>query len=663
MRSQLHFLFALAFTGLLSFNSTAQHPGFIRCATDSIHEANMQDPQFAAAFYQRQAALQAYLDSTQGKRGVCENTLYLPVAVHFQGVTLGQACAVQMAEDQVARLNADFAALNEDIQNWYDLKPEIWPGINNQASCIQFCLATQNHPAGYNLQDGDPAVTVNLTEEGSDFNADWAGYVNFWVRELGGGTLGYSPLGGSGNGDGIACTTSAFSSVSCDGNNINAPYNLARTMTHEVGHYLNLEHPWADGGCTSNDFVDDTPITNDATYGCPNGEVVTCTDPILWPSYMEYCDDACLFMFSAGQVERMEAHVNANLTNLLDNATITCAEISCLNFSVQVSTTKESCAGGDGKISFNVSGGTAPILYSINAGANAQTTDEFTGLSANTYQVSVVDANNCSFTDEVEVKRTPADVSLVNVENEYCGDASGSIMVSADEPGNFQYSIEGVAGWQDTSLFSNLSAGVYLVNFKNENNCTASLSVTVKNESNLRLTPRIKHVTCPLADNGAININVIGATPPLIYEFNGVQSGNSSYTDLPVGLYQIGVYDSKGCEIHNDYYITKSYSVIADDCPCTVFIPNAMTPDGDGLNDLLVTEATCPLTEYHLQIFDRWGNLLFESFDPKDRWNGGIDGYFADSEVYFYLLTFRWGENRNADVRVEKRSGTITVLR
>lgn len=659
----LQYFCTFLFFSLVTSLAFSQHPGIIRCATDSIHAEKMQDPQFAAAFYQRQAALQAYLDSTQGKRGVCENTLYLPVAVHFQGSNIGQDCAVQMAQDQVDRLNADFAALNDDIQNWYDLKPQVWPGINNKPSCIQFCLASQNHPAGYNLQDGDYAVTVNLTEEGSDFNADWAGYINFWVRELGGGILGYSPLGGNGDGDGIACTTNAFSSVSCDGNNINAPYNLGRTMTHEVGHYLNLEHPWADGGCASDDQVDDTPITNDATYGCPANETITCIDPILWPSYMEYCDDACLFMFSAGQVERMEAHVNANLTNLLDNSTITCSEISCLNFSVQVSSSKESCAGGDGEINFNVSGGTEPYLYSINDGGTTQTVDEFTGLSANTYQVSVVDANNCTFTGEIEVKRTPAAVHLVNVKNEYCGDATGSITVAADEPGDFQYSIEGVTGWQDTSLFNNLSAGSYTVKFKNESNCTASLPVTVKNESNLRLTTRVKHVTCPLTDNGAITISVAGATPPLTYEFNGVQSSENEYTELSTGLYEVGVYDDKGCEVHDSYYVTKTYSVIADDCPCTIFIPNAMTPDGDGLNDLLDVEATCPLTEFHMQIFDRWGKLVFESFDINDRWNGGIDGYFSEIGVYYYLLSFRWGENKNADVRVEKRSGTISVLR
>ena len=91
-----------------------------------------------------------------------------------------------------------------------------------------------------------------------------------------------------------------------------------------MGHYLLLNHPWANGGCSSNDNVADTPVTSEPIYGCPSGQtIVNCTDPVLWPSYMDYCDDACLFMFSA-LTTRMENYVTSSLQNLLNNAVTAC---------------------------------------------------------------------------------------------------------------------------------------------------------------------------------------------------------------------------------------------------------------------------------------------------------------------------------------------------
>jgi len=184
-----------------------------------------------------------------GNRDECDTPLIIPVAVHFQNTGVPLDCAIEMALSQVQTLNEDFNATNPDIATWYDLQPDIWPGIDNKESCISFCLATLNHPAGYGLTDGAYAVTVDQVDnDQNDQDADWTGYLNFWVRPIGGGTLGYSPYGGNGNGDGVTCDPAYFGSVSCGGNAISPTYNMGRTLTHEVGHYLFLEHPWGGGG-------------------------------------------------------------------------------------------------------------------------------------------------------------------------------------------------------------------------------------------------------------------------------------------------------------------------------------------------------------------------------------------------------------------------------
>jgi hypothetical protein len=90
-------------------------------------------------------------------------------------------------------------------------------------------------------------------------------------------------------------------------------YDLGRTTTHEIGHWLGLHHLWGDGEANANcidDEVDDTPKQSGPHFQCPPGKTVSCKndpDGDMYMNYMDYPPDACLTMFTLGQAARMRA--------------------------------------------------------------------------------------------------------------------------------------------------------------------------------------------------------------------------------------------------------------------------------------------------------------------------------------------------------------------
>jgi hypothetical protein len=135
-------------------------------------------------------------------------------------------------------------------------------------------------------------------------------YLNLWVCSLEGGTLGYAQFpGGPEETDGVVILYTAFGS----GGSAEAPFDLGRTATHEVGHWLNLSHIWGESripSCQDDDFVQDTPPQFDKNYGTPSFPHVSCNNGPhgdLFMNYMDYVDDEAMFLFTRGQVARMRA--------------------------------------------------------------------------------------------------------------------------------------------------------------------------------------------------------------------------------------------------------------------------------------------------------------------------------------------------------------------
>ena len=298
---------ALAFLGLgASLSAEAQTR---QCSTmENLAAQLAADPAMA----QRLAAIEnqtnSFVDNPLALRTSAVVTI--PVVVHVLYNTTAQNVSDAQIQSQIAVLNEDFNKLNADVSK----TPSAFAGLAANVG-IQFVLAKQT-PTGA-ATTGIERKSTTRTSWGTDdamkkvstggldaWNS--AKYLNLWVCNLSGGVLGYAQFpGGAAATDGVVILSSGFGR----GGSAAAPFNLGRTATHEVGHWLNLRHIWGDASC-GNDLVSDTPTQQTSNGGCPSFPKVTCSNGPngdMFMNYMDYTDDACMYMFSNGQSTRMNA--------------------------------------------------------------------------------------------------------------------------------------------------------------------------------------------------------------------------------------------------------------------------------------------------------------------------------------------------------------------
>jgi hypothetical protein len=146
-------------------------------------------------------------------------------------------------------------------------------------------------------------------------------YLNIWVCTLGEGLLGYAQFpGGAPETDGVVILNAAFGTKGI----ARAPFNLGRTATHEIGHWLNLRHIWGDtDDCNGTDSVDDTPTQQHPNRDKPVFPKLSCNNGPngdMFMNFMDYVDDAAMFMFTKGQVVRMHSALQTARPNFLAEA-------------------------------------------------------------------------------------------------------------------------------------------------------------------------------------------------------------------------------------------------------------------------------------------------------------------------------------------------------
>jgi hypothetical protein len=236
----------------------------------------------------------------------------IPVVVHVVFNSAAGNISASQIKSQISVLNRDFRATNTDKSK----VPAVWKGLVADAR-VQFVLASKD-PNGQptdgitRTQTNKPSFidddTVKFKSSGGHDAWPRNKFLNLWVCQLGSDLLGYAQFpGGPAATDGVVITHTAFGTSGSAA----PPFNKGRTATHEIGHWLNLRHIWGDTeDCSGTDLVADTPNAAGPNFGKPTFPSISCSNGPngdMFVNYMDYVDDAAMFMFTSQQVARIAA--------------------------------------------------------------------------------------------------------------------------------------------------------------------------------------------------------------------------------------------------------------------------------------------------------------------------------------------------------------------
>jgi len=263
------------------------------------------------------------------------------------------------------------------------------------------------------------------------------------------------------------------------------------------------------------------------------------------------------------------------------------------------------------------------------------TTPHYNVNQTGNYWVKVT-VGNCSSTDSINITYTP--VPSVNIGNDTTLCVGENLML---EPAilNATYL------WHDNSTTPNynvVQAGEYWVT-ATVNNCSSSDTINVNYNSLINLG---NDTTVCIDD-----IFILDAT-----------TDNSLYlwqdnTTLPTkhithpGTYWVDI--SSACGVYSD-----SITVNFKDCSITLYTPNTFTPNNDNLNDVFAPIIDGNLFDYTFKIFNRWGEIIFETNNPNNSWNGSYNNKVSPIGVYIYLITYK-----SKDMIETKLRGKVHLIR
>jgi gliding motility-associated-like protein len=312
------------------------------------------------------------------------------------------------------------------------------------------------------------------------------------------------------------------------------------------------------------------------------------------------------------------------------------------------------CDVDDGSVSVVATGGAGGFSY---LWSNSATTSTVNGLGAGIYNVTVTDAQGCQATGSVTVVNANGPtVEIVSFTDETCAGSSDGTATAVASGGTPGYNYSWAPSGGNNATATSLTTGNYTVTVTDDEGCSAFASITIGSGAiDVEIIPNSAVINS--GDEVILQVVVDPTTSGAV--FNWTPSEGLSCTDCqnPIAspsqttTYIVNVVTPDGCTG------TDSVTIFVNDPCVNVALPTIFSPNGDGNNDTFCALGDCFQT-MHLRIFNRWGELMFESTNPDNCWDGTHRDKPVNSGVYVYTFVYV-----DLDGNQQVLSGNVTLLR
>jgi len=394
---------------------------------------------------------------------------------------------------------------------------------------------------------------------------------------------------------------------------------------------------------TQHPIISNVSISPESCFGNKNGSINVTVDS---------CQGGCTFSWSqGGNTTDSAIHLAAG------TYTFSVSEGGCSNIDTVIVVPgpafaltdtlrahDDHCSHTVGSAIVLSGGGTGPYSYVWSMGT--QLGDSVSGMAGDsTVYVTVTDSHGCKDTLHAYIGNSSGPNGYLNRPDTICGTERNGILIATttthDGPFTFAWS-----NGQSTNVNAGVPAGPYSVTITDAVGCDTILhdtipayipshAYTVSPGTSISLGQTVEVVLMPNVPvtNVEWNPYIPGSTGSTVVSFKPQKSQG----------YNIVITYGSSCTITDTLVI----DVRTDSTKWS--IPNTFTPNGDGINDFFKLINFPELTSFHIWIFDRWGNKVYESTDPDFQWNG-LDGYAGNKSpntgVFSYAIEY---QELNAD--------------
>ena len=322
------------------------------------------------------------------------------------------------------------------------------------------------------------------------------------------------------------------------------------------------------------------------------------------------------------------------------------------NIGVSVDKKDISCFGfNDGSLTANVTGGTAPVNYNWSNGDIDPVTSK---LAPGLYWVTVSDIYGCKDSANAIITEPPLLELTLSATDASCYGLEDGEVISIVKGGTSPYQFSWSNLQYDPNL-SNIAAGNYALTVTDTNGCIIQASVIINQPDEIIIT-MIGDTSIPFGNKVRLN-TAVSPAGSYDYSWSPQEYLDNGYSASPLSAPMITThYALQVTDLYTGCVVSDSVLVEVKD-PRQFWIPSAFSPNGDGVNDVFIAKAN-NLEFFTMQIFNRWGELLFNVQDINQGWDGRYNGELQKMDTYIYkiYLVDEWGEGHFL-------AGNITLLR